>query len=131
MKDLTAEWIDAADEGTLILAKHDPNQPNASRFHTKISPEVSGSLATFLRSGDFEVHEYRKAGHANECWALVPTSGSFSGSLATAFTGSLQLSGHYDCLLIASGTVTPPHIMGEKSATLSSEGYSHVRKVDA
>src|SRR5687767_8900712 len=112
--DLVKEWTDAADAGTLIVAKHDPNQAHASGLHTKVAQDVPASLGNLLCSGEFEIHEYQKAPHKNECWVLIPKSGSFSGSLPTAFTGSTPLPGGHDRLLIASGTITPPHIMGER-----------------
>ena len=128
LADLIGEWTAASDAGALITSKHDPNHPHAQNFHTKVSHEVSSSMGNLLRSGAYEIHEYRKAGHANECWAIVPTSGSFSGSLATAFTGSVPLPGFYDQLLIASGTTSPVHVMGETSASLAAN-YTYVRRV--
>lgn len=129
LQDLIAEWTAAADAGTLLTEKHDPNRPNDQRFHTKVSHEVSASPGTFLRSGAYDVYEYRTAGHANECWVLAPSSGAFSGSLATAFCGATALSGTYDRLLFASGTNQPVHVMGETSAALTAPRFTFVRKV--
>ena len=130
-EELVAEWKQTAMSGSFMTPKHDPNGEPSSGYHTKLTPEVSSSIGTLLESGLFDVDEVQKAGHKNVCWMVTPHSGALPTEVATAFSGSVPVTGSVlDVLLVASGGIAPPHVMGESSVRVRSGGaYTVLRRL--
>src|SRR5262245_23804092 len=94
--DLLIQWGQAAESGSLLTAKHDPNNLTITwpKFRSVLSYELSTSLEGFIKSGDYSINHYRDASYpkGSGYFEVTPNPGS---------TFSIPGSG------VESGSITP------------------------
>lgn len=116
--------LDAADSGSLLTAKHDPNKLHITWDKTRsvLTPHVSASLEAFISSGDYELKLYDDASHPKGAGYFEITPGAnsvFADVGAMVPSGSVNPTGSLDRLVVVSGSYQGWHIFAESSQEVS------------
>jgi hypothetical protein len=123
-QEIITQWSSAVDSGSFLTAKHDPTglAIGWDRFRTVLSPDVSSSLDSYIKSGQYgiRVFEDRKFPSSSGFFEIVP-SGSYPFSVAGSGvqSGSVTPSGSYDRLVVAHSKDYGWHVYAEDVARIS------------
>jgi hypothetical protein len=97
---LIGQWTQVAESGTLMSAKHDPNELSITweKYRSVISFDLSSSLEGFIKSGEYAVNQYYDSLYPSGLgyYEVIPNAGS---------TFTVPGSG------VPSGSVTPTHAL--------------------
>ena len=103
------EWREDYEQGRFLTEKHDPNYPFGPGYTTKVSHQLSGSLAadfdTLRRDFDWDHFEDRKFPDGAGTYLGTPKA-HFTGSVSHAVSGSSPC----DALAVVSGSFKGNHI---------------------
>ncbi|MBK7537567.1 MAG: hypothetical protein IPI49_19785 [Myxococcales bacterium] len=117
--ELTKEWSKAAQSGSLLTNKHDPNgYVTRCAYRTVLTQEMSSSLERFVKSGAYSINYYRDKDYPNGpgYFEVVPASGSgFSVVGSGILSGSLEPSAMLDRLIFVSGSQQGWHVYAESA----------------
>ena len=121
---LTGSWEAAAKSGTLLQAKHDPNNGIVlPTSRTVVSTEVSSSLPAFVTSGNFSIVWYTTSDpkHAStpDLFIVTPASGCFNDVGAFIPRGASAPTRPCDRLMFLSGSNSPWHVCAEESQRIT------------
>jgi len=120
---LVKAFTGALDAGTFLTPKHDPNGGVVyARFRTVLSQEVSGSLDTMIRNGEFEADEYEDS-NKRPYYTVTPYQ-AYSSLGSHIPSGSLAVTGSYDTLVVVSGSMQGWHVFAEDARTISTRRTS-------
>jgi hypothetical protein len=91
---LISQWGQAAESGSLLTAKHDPNNLTIAwqKFRSVLSYDLSSSLVTFIKSGEYSINHYHDSHYPKgsgyfeatpnpDSTFYIPGSGVESGSI--------------------------------------------------
>jgi hypothetical protein len=122
---LTGSWVEAAQSGSLLTAKHDPNNLSITfaSYRTVLDHAVSASLESFISSGAYDITKYEDARYPNGAgyFEVTPKQGSGFTVVGSAVpSGSVTPTGSLDRLVFVSGSNLGWHVYAENSAQISS-----------
>ena len=128
-EDFTSQWINAAESGTLLTAKHDPNNLHITweKYRSVLNHVMSGNLLEFLQSDNYAINRYQDTKYPNGSgyFELIPSpSSGFSVVGSGVSSGSITPSGSLDRLIIVSGTEQGWHVYSESSEIISGSNVS-------
>ncbi len=121
---LTSDWILAANSGTLLTTKHDPNAaaPANVSFRSVVTQEVSGSLKAFVAANHFAVNHYEDSRYRSGAgfFEVIPdaSSGLDVGNLGI-LSGSTAPRIVADRLVFVSGSNAGWHVYAENQSTIA------------
>ena len=121
---LTGSWVEAAQSGSLLTAKHDPNNLSITfaRYRTVLDHAVSASLESFISSGEYDITTYEDARYPNGAGYFEVTPKPASGFTVVGSavpSGSVTPTGSLDRLVFVSGSQQGWHVYAESSAQIS------------
>ncbi len=124
-KTLTGSWVGAAQSGSLLTAKHDPNNLSITfdSYRTVLDHAVSASLESFIVSGAYNITKYEDARHPNGAgyFEVTPKPGSgFTVFGSAVLSGTITPTGSLDRLVFVSGSNQGWHVYAESSTQISS-----------
>lgn len=123
---LTGSLFAAAEAGTLLTQKHDPNgPPTFDSYRSVLTHDMSASLDSFLHRGQYAVDRYEDRDYPNGLGLFVlrpqPASGfSVVGSGVPSGTLPSASGESHDVLLLVSGSSQGWHVFSTSSAGVSS-----------
>lgn len=126
LNQLKRELKDAVENNTLLSAKHDPNNLSTTypSFRSVLSHEASASLASFINSEDYTIHEYENQNllHTSYYMKLIPNSGSSFSVAASGITANSPVaSSKLDSLVLVSGSSQGWHMFGVDSSEIQNK----------
>jgi len=115
------QWTGSMENGTFLTPKHDPNNlfTTYASYRTVLTPQMSSSLETFIRSRNFDINVYQDSKHKNYYCEIISTDPSYHQVANGVPSGSNQTGSLVDKLVIYSGSNQGWHIIGEDSAKIN------------
>jgi hypothetical protein len=122
--DLISQWGQAAESGSLLTAKHDPGNLTITwpKFRSVLSYELSASLETFIKSGEYSVNHYHDSRYpkGSGFFEVTPNPGStFSIPGSGVESGSITPTQALDRLILVYGQNQGWHSYAETSSFIS------------
>ncbi len=118
---------DAGHHGTLLVPKHDPNHLGSclyDSYRTVLTPEMSGSLDTFLASEDYDADHYSDGNYPGGAGYIVLKPKPACG-IAVIGLGvppkSATTSGSADVLVVVSGSQSGWHVYAESTLNVTKQ----------
>ncbi|WP_153042541.1 hypothetical protein [Rufibacter ruber] len=112
--------LSADSNGTLMSAKHDPNQLSNiyTPYRSVLSHELAAQLTSFLNSENYSVAEYINTRYPLSplYFTITPKPGSLTVA-ASGVTGTIA-SSILDTLVVVSGGTSGIHMYGEESSKI-------------
>jgi len=125
-KELIASWGQAAESGSLLIRKHDPNHLaiTYSTYRSVISHDLSSSLESFIKSGEYTINQYSDTKYAGGSgyFEIIPNAAStFSvpGSGVPAF--STTPNAPLDRLIMVHGYKLGWHVNAQTSSVIRND----------
>jgi len=121
---LIAQWDQAAATGSLLTAKHDPNNLSITwdSYRSVISNDLSSSLQIFIKSGDYKINQFHDSRYPKNSgyYELIPNSNStFSIPGSGVPSGSVTPTEALDRLVLVCGPKQGWHAYAETSSFIS------------
>lgn len=118
--ELKGYLVDAAENGTLMTPKHDPNNLmiTFAKYRTVMTHELAPNLEAFIKSGLYSVNEFENINSPNTplYFEITPDSESGFSIPASGVTAySTFGSSIVDRLVAVSGSTQGWHVFGEDS----------------
>jgi hypothetical protein len=121
---LISQWGQAAESGSLLTAKHDPNNLTITwpKYRSVLSQELSSNLEDFIKSGEYLIKYYSDSNYPNGSgyFEITPNSGShFSIPGSGVESGSITSTQALDRLILVYGNNQGWHTYAETSSFIS------------
>jgi hypothetical protein len=122
--ELINKWSTAAETGSLLTAKHDPNNLNITwaNYRSVLSYDLSASLEKFIKSGEYSINHYGDTRYpkGSGYFEVIPNTGStFSIPGSGVPAGSVTPTEAFDRLVIVHGKDLGWHAYSETSSYIS------------
>ena len=122
--ELVSSWGQAAESGSLLTAKHDPNNLTIvwPKFRSVLSYELSSSLEQFIKGGEYTINFYQDSLYpgGSGYYEVTPDSGSsFSIPGSGVDSGSITPTTALDRLILVYGKQLGWHAYAETSSYIS------------
>ena len=121
LSDLRNQWKEAAESGSLLTPKHDPNNRTFTEIRSVLTQEMSGSLKEFIGSPDYSVKHYKDNNHLSGpgYFEVIPNPNSEFDVLGSGiYPMSPQLNTPQDRLIVVSGSNQGWHVFTEQSTEI-------------
>ena len=116
---VNGQWIDAADQGKLLIPRHDPTGLASTwgGYRTVLTPELAANLQGYITSGNYKIDYYHQtvSGRGPYYFVLTPTDPQFSVVGSGVLSRTQIPTGNCDRLVIVSGKELSWHIHAEGS----------------
>ena len=119
-RNLATDLLQAAESGTLLTSKHDPNSDGEAwgGYRTILTFEASASLCEMLGTESFVAVEYQDPRHKSATYVIEPLTSEFTPTALSMPSGSTTPDGSCDRIIAVSGSMQGWHVFGESQSVL-------------
>lgn len=117
------QWTASIENGTFLAEKHDPNYLSTTHttYKTVLTPEMSSSLETFIKSGNYSIDVYKDNNFTSPHYVIQSSDPVYKRIGNEVLAGSMQTGSSCDKLVIVSGSNQGWHIFPKDSSKFQQE----------
>jgi hypothetical protein len=119
---LIGDWVKSSNSGSLLIAKHDPNEGYIwENYHSVLSIEMSSSLHSFIVSKEYTIKHYDDSDYpyGEGYFEIIPHSNEITVTGLGFPPSSPYARDQHDRLVIVSGSYEGWHIFSQDQNHIS------------